>query len=225
MPIITVESGLMMPEAVINYIALLGWCPKDNQEIFSMKQLEESFFIEGISKSPAVFDYDKLLWFNEQYIKAMSAEEFTERAMPYYKEVFGDSDVDYSKFAGILQQRLEKFTDIPEKIKFFAELPEYEKDIFINKKSKTNLENAPVNLKEAYERLKALPNWTFDAIHDCLINMAVEKELKNGTVMWPVRIAAAGQKVTPGGAIEILDILGREESLKRLEKGLEKLRS
>jgi glutamyl-tRNA synthetase len=217
-----VEDGYL-PEAIINYIALLGWCPKDNQEIFTMKELEENFFIEGISKSPAVFDYDKLLWFNAEYIKAMDEETFTAHAMPYYKEVFGDKEMDYSKFRGILQQRLEKFKDIPEKIKFFAELPEYDKELFVNKKSKTNLENAPVNLKEAYERLKALPEWTADAVHDCLINMAQEKELKNGTVMWPVRIAAAGQKVTPGGAIEILDILGRDESLKRLEIGLKKL--
>lgn len=217
-----VEDGYL-PEAIINYIALLGWCPKDNQEIFTMKELEENFFIEGISKSPAVFDYDKLLWFNAEYIKAMDEETFTAHAMPYYKEVFGDKEMDYSKFRGILRQRLEKFNDIPEKIKFFAELPEYDKELFVNKKSKTNLENAPVNLKEAYERLKALPEWTADAVHDCLINMAQEKELKNGTVMWPVRIAAAGQKVTPGGAIEILDILGRDESLKRLEIGLKKL--
>lgn len=211
-----------LPEVIINYIALLGWAPKDNQEIFSMRELEESFNIEGISKSPAVFDYDKLLWFNAEYIKAMTEDEFTARAMPYYKEVFGDKEMDYSKFAPILQKRTEKFTDIPEKIAFFAQLPEYEKELFVNKKSKTNLENAPVNLREAYERLKALPEWTADAIHDCLINMAQEKELKNGTVMWPVRIAAAGQTVTPGGAIEILDILGREESLRRLEIGLEK---
>ena len=212
-----------LPEAIINYIALLGWCPKDNREIFTLKELEQAFFIEGISKSPAVFDYDKLLWFNAEYIKAMSEEEFTERAMPYYREVFGDREMPFEKFAGILQKRLEKFTDIPEKLSFFSELPEYDKEIFVNKKSKTNLENAPVNLREAYERLKALPDWNADAIHDCLINMAVEKELKNGTVMWPVRIAAAGQTVTAGGAIEILDILGREEALRRLELGIEKL--
>lgn len=217
-----VKEGYL-PEAIINYIALLGWCPKDNQEIFTLKELEESFFIEGISKSPAVFDYDKLLWFNAEYIKAMSEEEFTARAMPYYKEVFGDKPMPYEKFAAILQKRTEKFIDIPEKIKFFAELPEYDKELFINKKSKSNLENAPENLREAYERLKALPDWTADAIHDCLINMAQEKELKNGTVMWPVRIAAAGQTVTAGGAIEILDILGREEALRRLELGLKKM--
>ncbi len=217
-----VKEGYL-PEAIINYIALLGWCPRDNREIFSMKELEENFFIGGISKSPAVFDYEKLLWFNAEYIKAMSEEEFNAHAMPYYKEVFGDKTMPFEKFPGILQKRTEKFTDIPEKIRFFAELPEYDKELFINKKSKSNLDNAPENLREAYERLKALPEWTADAVHDCLINMAQEKELKNGTVMWPVRIAAAGQTVTAGGAIEILDILGREEALRRLEIGLEKL--
>ena len=123
----------------------------------------------------------------------------------------------------ILQKRVTQLTQIPESIDFFAALPAYGKELFVNKKSKTNLENAPVVLREAYERLKALPDWTADAVHDCLIGMAAEKGLKNGTVMWPVRIAAAGRTVTPGGAIEILDILGREESLKRLETGLEKL--
>lgn len=212
-----------LPQVIINYIALLGWCPKDNQEIFTLKELEESFSIEGISKSPSVFDYDKLEWFNGEYIKAMSPEDFTEYAMPYYKEVFGDKEMDFLKFAGILQKRTTKFTDIPEMIGFFAEIPEYDKELFVNKKSKTNLENAPALLKEAYERLKAMAVWDNTSIHDCLINMAVEKELKNGTVMWPVRIAAAGQTVTPGGAVEILDILGRDESLKRLEAGMDKL--
>lgn len=217
-----IEDGYL-PQAIINYIALLGWCPKDNQEIFSLSELEQAFDISGISKSPAVFDYDKLSWFNGEYIKAMSAEEFTDAAMPYYKKVFGDKEMPYEKFAAILQKRVTQLTQIPEMLDFFAELPEYSKDLFVNKKSKTNLENAPVVLREAYERLKALPEWTAEPIHDCLINMAKEKELKNGTVMWPVRIAAAGKTVTPGGAIEILDILGREETMRRLEIGLEKL--
>lgn len=217
-----IDEGYL-PKAIINYIALLGWCPKDNREIFTLSELENEFDISGISKSPSVFDYDKLSWFNSEYIKAMSADEFTAVAMPYYKKVFGEKQMPYGKFAEILQKRTVKLTDIPSMTDFFAQLPEYEKDLFVNKKSKTNLENTPALLKEAYERLKAMPEWTADAIHDCLINMAQEKELKNGTVMWPVRIAAAGKTVTPGGAVEILDILGREESLQRIEKGLEKL--
>ncbi len=212
-----------LPQAVINYIALLGWCPKDNQEIFTLKELESVFSVDGISKSPAVFDYDKLSWFNGEYIKAMTAEEFTQVAMPYYKEVFGTKEMPFEKFAEILQKRVVKLTEIPEMIDFFGNIPEYDKELFVNKKSKTNLENAPVVLQEAYERLKAMPQWNHDSIHDCLINMAQEKELKNGTVMWPVRIAAAGKTVTPGGAVEILDILGRDEALARLEAGLAKL--
>ena len=212
-----------LPQAIINYIALLGWCPKDNREIFTLKELEQAFSIDGISKSPAVFDYDKLSWFNGEYIRAMSPEEFTSVAMPYYRQVFGDKEMPWEKFAEILQKRVVKLTEIPAMLDFFAELPEYDKELFVNKKSKTNLENTPGVLQEAYERLKALPDWDNTSIHDCLINMAQEKELKNGTVMWPVRIAAAGKIVTPGGAVEILDILGREESLRRLETGLEKL--
>lgn len=210
-----------LPKAIINYIALLGWCPNDNQEIFSLSELEKAFDIHSISKSPAIFDYDKLSWFNGEYIKNMTAEEFTKTAMPYYKDLFKDKPMPFEKFAEILQKRTTKLTEIPDMLDFFNELPEYTKELFVNKKSKTNLENSPILLKEAIDRLSSLKEWSNTEIHDCLINMAKEKELKNGTVMWPVRIAAAGKTVTPGGAVEILDILGREESLRRLNKGLE----
>ncbi len=213
-----------LPEAIINYIALLGWAPKDNQEIFTLDELCKAFDISGISKSPSVFDYDKLEWFNGEYIKAMSDEKFIELCTPYFKQVLGDADLDYAKIAAILKQRTTKLTDIPEKIDFFAALPEYEKELFVNKKSKTNLENAPVMLKAVYDELSALPSWDSDSIHDALIALAQKLEVKNGTVMWPARIAAAGKAVTPGGAIEILDILGREESLRRIALGLEKLK-
>ena len=217
-----IDDGYL-PQAIINYIALLGWCPKDNQEIFTLAELEQAFDISGISKSPAVFDYDKLTWFNGEYIKAMAPEEFTAIAMPYYQQVFGETEMPWDKLAEILQKRVTQLTQIPEIIDFFAALPEYDVSLFYNKKSKTTPENAPVVLREAYERLQALPVWDNASVHDCLINMAQEKELKNGTVMWPVRIAAAGKTVTPGGAVEILDILGREEALHRIELGLRKL--
>ena len=213
-----------LPEAIINYIALLGWAPKDNQEIFTLDELCKAFDISGISKSPSVFDYDKLEWFNGEYIKAMSDEKFIELCTPYFKQALGDADLDYAKIAAILKQRTTKLTDIPGKIDFFAALPEYEKELFVNKKSKTNLENAPVMLKAVYDELSALPSWDSDSIHDALIALAQKLEVKNGTVMWPARIAAAGKAVTPGGAIEILDILGREESLRRIALGLEKLK-
>lgn len=217
-----IDDGYL-PQAIINYIALLGWCPKDNQEIFSLAELEQAFDVSGISKSPAVFDYDKLTWFNAEYIKAMPPEQFTAVAMPYYQKAFGNQDMPWGKFAAILQKRVTKLTEIPDMLDFFVQLPDYDVSLFVNKKSKTNLENAPGLLREAYERIKTLPVWDNQSLYDCLLTMAKEKELKNGTVMWPVRIAAAGKSVTTGGASEILDILGREESLRRLELGLEKL--
>ena len=217
-----IEAGYL-PEAIINYIALLGWCPKDNQEIFSLEELCKAFNIDGISKSPSVFDYDKLEWFNGEYIKAMSDEQFTEICTPYFKQALGDAEFDYGKIAAILKQRTTKLTDIPDKIRFFAELPDYDKELFVNKKSKTNLENAPAMLKAVYDELSALESWDHDSIHDTLIKLAETLGVKNGTVMWPARIAVAGKTVTPGGAIEILDILGKEESLRRMELGLEKL--
>ncbi len=217
-----IDDGYL-PQAIINYIALLGWCPKDNQEIFTLSELEQAFDISGISKSPSVFDYDKLSWFNGEYIKAMTPEEFTKTAMPYYQKVFGKKEMPWDKLAEMLQKRVTQLTQIPKMLDFFVELPEYDTEIFFHKKSKTTPENTPVILKEAYERLKALPVWDSVSVHDCLIDMAKEKELKNGTVMWPVRIAAAGKTVTPGGAIEILEILGRDETLRRMELGMEKL--
>lgn len=217
-----VKAGFL-PEAIINYIALLGWAPKDNREMFTLKELTENFSIDGISKSPAVFDYDKLEWFNGEYIKAMSVEDFAAVSEPYFKKALGDKPLDRVKLASILQQRTTRLTDIPEKISFFALLPEYDKELFVNKKSKTTLENVPGLLKAGVEALEALPSWDHDSIHDCLIGLAEKLGVKNGTAMWPVRIAASGMTVTPGGAVEILDILGRKEALSRLHKGLEKL--
>lgn len=212
-----------LPQAIINYVALLGWCPSDNQEMFTLDELTRAFSIDGISKSPSIFDYDKLEWFNGEYIRKMSPEEFTSYAMPYYKEAVTSRELPWDKLCGILQQRVTRFTQIPEMIDFFDNLPEYDAEMFVNKKSKTNLENAPVMLKAVTDRLTALESWDKDSIHDCLINLAQELEVKNGTVMWPARIAAAGKKVTPGGAVEILEILGRDESLARLNLGLKKL--
>lgn len=212
-----------LPEVIINYIALLGWCPKGNEEIFTLSELEKEFSVENISKSPAVFDYQKLQWFNAEYLRAMSDEKFTEIAKPYYDSVFGDTPYDGSKLTAILKARTVQLTDIPNMIKFFKELPDYDKELFVNKKSKTNLENTPAILKTVTERLAALEDWNAEAIKELLINLATELELKNGTVMWPARIAASGQTVTPGGAVEILDILGKDETLRRLNIGLSKL--
>ncbi|HEX3017631.1 MAG TPA: glutamate--tRNA ligase [Caproicibacter sp.] len=212
-----------LPEVIVNYIALLGWCPKDNREIFTLSELAENFSIDGISKSPAVFDYDKLLWFNGEYIRAMSQEDFIGRAMPYFREVFPNGDRPWDVLASILQPRISKFTEIPEMVAFLKELPDYPADFFVNKKSKTNLENSADMLRAAIPVLEGLQSWTLDAIHDSMMNLVPQLGVKNGTLLWPVRIAAAGQVVTPGGAFEILCILGKDESLRRLNLGLKKL--
>ena len=217
-----VKEGYL-PETIVNYIALLGWCPKENRELFTLKELTEAFSIDGISKSPAVFDYDKLNWFNGEYIRAMSQEAFIDKAMPYFREVFPEGDRYWNVLAGILQPRITKFTEIPGLLSFFRELPEYPAEFFINKKSKTNLENSGAMLQAAIELLEALPQWKLEDIHDGLIGLAQKLEVKNGTLLWPVRIAAAGVQVTPGGAMEILTLLGKEEALRRLKLGLAKL--
>ena len=212
-----------LPETVVNYIALLGWCPKDNQELFTLEQLEKSFSIDGISKSPAIFDYAKLAWMNGEHIRQKTLEEFTQIALPYFQEALPDHVFDWQKLAAIVQPRVTQLTQIREMVAFFAKLPDYDVQLFVNKKSKTNLENSLQMLDVVLPALTALPQWDHDSLHDCLIGLAQQMEVKNGTVMWPTRIAAAGMAVTPGGAIEILDILGREESLRRLELGRSKL--
>ncbi len=212
-----------LPETIVNYIALLGWCPKENRELFTLEELVQNFSIDGISKSPAVFDYDKLNWFNGEYIRAMQPEDFIARAMPYIRQAFPEGERDWAVLASILQPRLTKLTQIPELLAFFRELPQYPADYFVNKKSKTNLENSKEMLTEAIRSLEGLEAWNLDSIHANLIDLAGRLGVKNGTLLWPVRIAAAGVLVTPGGAMEILALLGREEALRRLRLGLEKL--
>ena len=209
-----------LPEAIINYIAFLGWCPDSNQEIFSIGDLVKEFSPDRISKSPAVFDYKKLDWFNGEYIKLKTDEEFEKLAEPYIKSVMGKNFGCALKISNLLKGRISKLSEISELIGFFAKLPSYDVNIFINKKSKTTLENSKAVLEEIKPKLEKLSVWNYDSLHDLLINFAKEKELKNGTVMWPVRIAISGSVVTPGGAIEILDILGKEESLKRIDFAL-----
>ncbi len=214
-----------LPQTIVNYIALLGWCPKDNRELFTLQELVQNFSIDGISKSPAVFDYDKLTWFNGEYIRAMSQDEFITNAMPYFTEVFADRELDWQVLASILQPRVTKFTQIPEMIAFLKDLPDYLTDFFVNKKSKTNLENSADMLIKAIAVLENVNDWTVEVLHDILMELAQKLEVKNGTLLWPVRIAAAGMMVTPGGAMEILAILGKQESIRRLHIGLEKLKA
>ena len=215
-----------LTEAILNYVALLGWSPRGDQaerEVFSLEELSEIFDIAGISKSPAIFDIEKLTHFNALYLRAMTPERFAQVAEPYIRRTVTDPALDTAAIAALLQARCERLTDIPEKVAFFQTLPAYEKDLFTNKKAKTNEEVARTMLSAAIEALEALPQWDQASVHDCLIALAERLGTKNATLMWPVRIAAAGQAVTPGGAVEICAILGREECLRRLRLGLEKL--
>ncbi len=215
-----------LTEAILNYVALLGWSPRGEQaeqEIFSLQELAEAFDIGGISKSPAIFDIGKLTHFNALYLRAMTPEAFHAVAEPYIRQAVKNPALDTKEIAALLQARCERLTEIPEKIGFFETLPAYEKDLFTNKKSKTNDEVSKAMLEAAIPALESLPGWTQDSIHDCLIGLAEKLAVKNAALMWPVRIAAAGCAVTPGGAVEICRILGREETLRRLRLGLEKL--
>ncbi|MGO5061185.1 glutamate--tRNA ligase [Lawsonibacter sp. LCP25S3_F5] len=216
-----------LTEAILNYVALLGWSPRGDiaeQEVFSLQELAKAFDLAGMSKSPAIFDIEKLTHFNAIYLRAMTPEAFADAARPYIRQAVQREDISVDDIAALLQARCEKLTDIPEKVDFFQALPEYDAELFTNKKSKTNPEVSKRMLEAAIPMLRQLPDWTQDAIHDGLVDLAAKLEVKNATLMWPVRIAAAGKAVTPGGAVEICRILGREETLKRLELGLEKLK-
>ncbi|WP_297980192.1 glutamate--tRNA ligase [uncultured Oscillibacter sp.] len=220
-----IAGGYLTP-AVLNYVALLGWAPKgerSEQEIFSLSELVDAFDIAGISKSPAIFDMAKLDYFNATYLRALSQAEFARTAEPYIRETVKNPAIDTSAVAALLQARCEKLTDIPEKVDFFDQVPEYSVEFFTNKKSKTNPEVCKTMLEAAIPALEALPEWTQTSVHDCLAALAESLGVKNATLMWPVRIAAAGKLVTPGGAVEICHILGQEETLRRLRAGLGKL--
>jgi len=212
-----------LTDAVLNYVALLGWSPGGEREIYTLSELCEVFDIAGISKSPAIFDIEKLTYFNSEYIKALTPENFTELAAPYIRQSVKNPAIDISLFAPILQPRTDKLTDIPEKIDFFDELPDYDVELYTNKKSKTDAAVSLDMLNKALPALEAVADWTEQSIHDTLICLAESLEVKNATLMWPVRIAAAGKTVTPGGAVEICRILGRDETLRRMRIGIDKL--
>ena len=215
-----------LTDAILNYVALLGWSPKGDiaeQEIFTREELVKVFDLTSISKSPAIFDIEKLTHFNALYLRAMEPAEFAKVAEPYIRQAVKNPNLDVAAIAALLQARCEKLTDIPEKVDFFDELPEYDKELFVNKKSKSDLESSKEMLAIAIPMLAAMPNWDAQFIHDSLIGLAEGLEVKNAKLMWPVRIAAAGKAVTPGGAVEICHILGQEETVRRLKLGLEKL--
>lgn len=218
-----VKEGYL-PQAIVNYLALLGWCPKDNQEIFSLEKLAKEFTIDRISKSPSVFDYEKLEWFNGEYIKNLDFEEFFKYAKPYLEEAVGNKDIDLRKIATLLHTRVTKFSQIPDMIAFLVDLPKYDTSLYINKKNKTDKENSREMLLDIIGDLGALTEWNHDTLYGYLKEYSNTHDMKIGKIMWPLRIAIAGQKVTPGGAVEILDILGKFESLARINDAIEILK-
>ena len=212
-----------LTDAVINYVTLLGWSPRGEQEIFSLQELVDCFDLAGISKSPAIFDIEKLKYFNSEYIRAMSPEAFAKVAEPYIRQAVKNPAIDAAAIAALLQQRTEVLTDIPEKLDFFDALPEYDTELFVHKKSKSDRDSSKDVLGRVIPLFEALESWEDESILNTMVKLAEQLEAKNAKVMWPVRIAAAGKAVTPGGAVEICRILGKEETLRRLRIGLEKL--
>ena len=216
------EKGYLS-EAVLNYIALLGWAPKGEQEIFTLDELIEEFDISGLSKAPAIFDAVKLKAINGEYIRRLCAEKFAEYALPYIRQAVKREDIDVNRIASLLQPRTELFTDIPEQIDFIDALPEYDNALYCHKKMKTNEENSLESLKDILPVLEGIDDWTEENIHEALFKLIEEKGVKNGIVLWPLRVAVSGKSFTPGGGIELCVILGKEESISRIKKGIEKL--
>ena len=215
------EQGFL-PEAIINFVALLGWCPEEEREIYSLDELVKAFDYHHMSKAPSVFDYTKLKWMNGEYIKAMDFDAFYEKALPYLKQAVTKA-YDLKKIAEMVKTRIEIFPDIPALIDFFEEVPEYETAIYAHKKMKTTPESSLEVLKELLPILEEQEDYSNDALYARLQRYVEEKGCKNGYVLWPIRIAVSGKQTTPCGATEIMEVIGKEESLKRVRAAIEKL--
>lgn len=216
-----IEQGFIT-EAVVNFVALLGWSPAGNEEIFSLEELIKEFDYMHISKSPAVFDFTKLKWMNGEYIKMMDFDKFYEMALPYLKEVI-TKDLDLKKIAAMVKTRIEVLPDMKELVDFFESLPEYDVAMYTHKKMKTNTESSLEVLKELLPIFEQLDDYSNDSLYQTLLAYVEKKECKNGFAMWPVRTAVSGKQMTPAGATEIMEVLGKEESLARIRKGIELL--
>lgn len=216
-----IEQGYLK-DAVLNYIALLGWSPKGDREIFTLDELIKEWDFTGISKSPAIFDTQKLSYINGEYIKAMPLDEFHKIALPWIKKTV-KHDVDTKLIAHMLQPRTEVLRDIPEQLDFIDELPEYSTELYIHKKMKTNEENSLESLKAVLPVLEALDDYSVEGVHAALFQVIESLGVKNGLILWPVRVAVSGKQFTPGGGVEICALLGKEESIKRVKKGIELL--
>ena len=211
-----------LTETIVNFVALLGWSPEDNREIFSLDELVKVFDYHHMSKSPAVFDTVKLRWMNGEYIKAMDFDTFYRKAESYIDEAI-KRPIDKNKIAEMVKTRIEVFPDICGLIDFFDKVPEYDISMYKHKKMKTTEESSLSVLKELLPVLKEHNDYTNDSLYELLVSFAKENEYKNGYVLWPVRTALSGKQMTPGGATELLELLGRDESVKRIEDAIAKL--
>jgi len=215
-----------LTEAVLNYVALLGWSPKgelSEQEFFTLPELAKAFDIAGISKSPAVFDIEKLRWMNSEYMKKLAPEVFFEKAEPWLRKAITRTDIDLKAVAALVQSRCEILSDLPEKVDFIQALPEYATDLYTHKKSKSNVETSLKVLEAALPMLEAQEDWSNEALYELLLKLVAQMEVKNSVVLWPIRVAVSGKQSTPGGATELCALLGKEESLLRIRKGIELL--
>lgn len=212
-----------LKEAILNYILLLGWSPKGEKEVFSLPEMIEAFDIHGISKSPAIFDTVKLRFLNGEYIRALTPEQFHDMALPWIRKGVKREDVDTKLIASLLQPRCEVLGDIPEQLDFIDELPDYSTGLYVSKKMKTNEETSLEILRQILPVVEAMDDFSDEAVHTAMFDLIAKLGVKNGYLLWPLRIALSGKQFTPGGGVEIAAILGKEESLKRLKKGIEKL--
>ena len=217
-----VEKGYL-PEALINYLALVGWNPGDEREFFTLPELVEAFDIHRLNNSPGIFDVQKLTWFNAEYIRRMSPEAYLEKAAPWFDQVLAGNGIDYKRLAELTQTRTEVFNQLPSMVSFLAEMPDYDLELYTHKKMKTNPEVALNSLKLVRPVLETLPDWSEAAVHDAVMEAIASAGVKNGVVLWPLRVAISGVANTPGGAFEIAGLLGREETLRRLTGSIERL--
>jgi len=219
-----IEQGFLA-DTIVNFVSLLGWNPGTNEEIFSLEELVKMFDYRNINKSPAVFDIKKFRWMNGEYIKNMDFDAFFEIAKPYLEKAITKDSLDLKKIGAMVQSRLEVLTDISDKISFFNELPEYSIDLYVHKKMKTTPENSLESLEKVLPILKDVQEWNKDALHNIIMAFVKELGIKNGQMLWPLRTALSGVASTPGGAFDLADVLGKEESLNRIEKGIELLKA
>ncbi|AFM39534.1 glutamyl-tRNA synthetase [Desulfosporosinus acidiphilus SJ4] len=213
-----------LPEAIVNYIVLLGWNPGTNEEFFSLQDLEKIFNIAGLSKSPAIFDVNKLKWMNGEYLRRLGLEEFNDLALPYYKGI-SDAEIELKKVSALLQKRIEILNEIPEKVDFLKNLPDYDISLFVHKKMKTDAVNSLSSLQAICEAMASLEPWDLEAIEETLTKVISQLGVKNGQVLWPLRTALSGKESSPGGGAELAELLGKRETLRRIEVGISKLKN